>query len=196
MSSSVRLEHCVYWTFKIPYTKIRFCTYFGQVIFNKNRKEKLELIDGLQLRKPNAPPLPKVSQVSVFQKQTVEVRIASHLLWSSLWATKMDSMWWFCFLCIAGGSFNLGWERSCFRHQLCTKAQGVSFSKQIYVSLDKKKSSHPLLTALKRKECVKMNECQTFSCMCNGYTLTAFRNAIVDGLTSWRLHKFWKGVFF
>lgn len=152
MSSSVRLEHCVYWTFKIPYTKIRFCTYFGQVIFNKNRKEKLELIDGLQLRKPNAPPLPKVSQVSVFQKQTVEVRIASHLLWSSLWATKTDSMWWFCFLCIAGGSFNLGWEWSCFRYQLCTKAQGVSFSKQIYMSLDKTRPSHPPLTALKRKK--------------------------------------------
>jgi hypothetical protein len=34
-----------------------------QTVLNKNRKEKLELLDGLQLRKPNAPPLPKVTQV-------------------------------------------------------------------------------------------------------------------------------------
>ncbi|CAM6074303.1 unnamed protein product [Sphagnum tenellum] len=33
-----------------------------ETVFNKNRKEKLELLDGLQLRKPDAPPLPKVTQ--------------------------------------------------------------------------------------------------------------------------------------
>ncbi|KAG0554533.1 hypothetical protein KC19_12G098400 [Ceratodon purpureus] len=32
------------------------------VLFNVNREEKLELIAGLQLRKPDAPPLPKVTQ--------------------------------------------------------------------------------------------------------------------------------------
>jgi len=33
-----------------------------QVLFNVNRKEKLELLEGLQLRKPDTP-LPKVTQV-------------------------------------------------------------------------------------------------------------------------------------
>lgn len=38
------------------------CNDVLNVIFNVNRKEKLELLEGLQLRKTDAPPLPKISQ--------------------------------------------------------------------------------------------------------------------------------------
>lgn len=46
-----------------PFTVPEFiCNDVLNVLFNVNRKEKLELLDGLQLRKPDAPPLPKINQ--------------------------------------------------------------------------------------------------------------------------------------
>lgn len=48
---------------QLPFTIPAFlCNDVLKVLFNANRMEKLELLEGLQLRKPDAPPLPKVTQ--------------------------------------------------------------------------------------------------------------------------------------
>lgn len=96
------------------------CCLMGmQVLFNVNRKEKLELLEGLQLRKPDAPPLPKITQV-VLSFHSFDLCCVFNIGRDHCLGCGCLLEW------CAGSSFDMGRAWSSIWRQLCTPTERVS----------------------------------------------------------------------